>query len=147
MRYGSNYWRRSKRTRKTSLRPSKKKKLGKSQSEESFYDLDFDWDIIVSSFLQQYGIRLAYEYETISYTEFNQLLRGINGDTPLGYTVQVRAETDQKKIREMTAHEKKIRQEWKEFKLKQQKQQQKEKQNLIVLSKDEIDKVLSNMFR
>jgi hypothetical protein len=140
--YGSNYWRRSKRTRKTSLRPSKKKKLGKSQSnEESFYDLDFDWDIIVSSFLQQYGIRLNYEYDTISYTEFNQLLRGINGDTPLGYTVQVRAETDQKKIREMTAHEKKIRQEWKDFKSKQQ------KQNVVVLSKDEIDKVLSNMFR
>ena len=140
--YGSNNWRRSKRTRKTSLRPSKKKKLGKSQSnDECFYDLDFDWDIIVSSFLQQYGIRLNYEYDTISHIEFNQLLRGINGDTPLGYTVQVRAETDQKKIREMTAQDKKIRQEWKDFKSKQQ------KQNVVVLSKDEIDKVLSNMFR
>lgn len=73
--------------------------------------------------------------------EFNQLLIGLNGDTPLGYTVQVRAETDQKKIREMTAHEKKIRQEWKAFKSKQQ------KQNIIVLSKNQIDKVLSNMFR
>jgi hypothetical protein len=41
----------------------------------------------------------------------------------------------------MTAHEKKIRQEWKDFKSKQQ------KQNVVVLSKDEIDKVLSNMFR
>lgn len=59
----------------------------------------------------------------------------------MGYTVQIRAETDQKKIREMTAHEKKIRQEWKEFKSKQQ------KERIIVLSKDDIDKVLSNMFR
>lgn len=59
----------------------------------------------------------------------------------MGYTVQIRAETDQKKIREMTAHEKKIRKEWKDFKAKQQ------KENIIVLSKDEIDKVLSNMFR
>ena len=91
--------------------------------------------------MQQYGIRLNYEYDTIKFVEFNQLLRGINSDTPLGYTVQVRAETDQKKIREMTAHDKKIRQEWKEFKSKQQKEE------IIVLSKDEIDKVLSSMFR
>lgn len=77
----------------------------------------------------------------MKHVEFNQLLIGLNGDTPLGYTVQVRAETDQKKIREMTAHDKKIRQEWKEFKSKQQ------KQNVIVLSKDEIDKVFSNIFK
>ena len=37
-------------------------------------------------------------------------------DTPLGYTVQIRAETDVKKIREMTAHEKKIRSDWQRFK-------------------------------
>lgn len=77
----------------------------------------------------------------MKHVEFNQLLTGLNGDTPLGYTVQVRAETDNKKIREMTAHEKKIRQEWKQFRNKQQ------KQNVIVLSKDEIDKVFTNMFR
>ena len=77
----------------------------------------------------------------MKHIEFNQLLRGLNGDTPLGYTVQIRAETDQKKIREMTAQEKKIRQEWKQFRSKQQKPE------LIVLSKDEIDKVFMNMFR
>ena len=77
----------------------------------------------------------------MKHIEFNQLLRGLNGDTPLGYTVQVRAETDHKKIREMTAHDKKIRQEWKQFKAKQP------KQNIIVLSKDEIDKVFTNMFK
>ena len=73
--------------------------------------------------------------------EFNQLLAGINGDTPLGYIVQIRAETDNKKIREMTNHEKKIRAEWQEFKRKQQ------KEHVVYLSKDEIDKVFSNMFR
>lgn len=102
--------------------------------------MDFDWDLIVASFLQQYGIRLNYEYDTISYVEFNQLLSGINGDTPLGYTVQIRAETDNKRIREMTNHEKEIRRKWKEFKQKQQKEQ------VVYLSKDEIDKVLSRMF-
>ena len=97
--------------------------------------------MIVSSFAQQYGIRLNQEYETIKHTEFNQLLIGLNGETPLGYTVQIRSEKDSKKIREMTNHEKKIRSDWQEFKKKQQKQQ------VVYLSKDEIDKVLSGMFR
>ena len=60
--------------------------------------MDFDWDLIVSSFAQQYGIRLYSEYETISCEEFRQLLVGINGDTPLGYTVRIRSEKDSKKI-------------------------------------------------
>ena len=46
------------------------------------------------------------------------MLVGINGDTPLGFVVQTRAETDQKKIKEMTAHQKKIRAEWQTFKNK-----------------------------
>ena len=104
--------------------------------------MDFDWDIIVSSFLQQYGIRLNYEYDTISCVEFNQLLAGINGDTPLGYAVQIRAETDAKKISEMTNHEKKIRAEWQEFRNKQNKKED----NYIYLSGDQISKVLSGMF-
>ena len=45
---------------------------------ETYYDLKFDWDLIVSSFAQQYGIRLYYEYEHISCQEFRQLLTGIN---------------------------------------------------------------------
>jgi hypothetical protein len=77
----------------------------------------------------------------MKHIEFNQLITGLNGDTPLGYTVQVRAETDHKKIREMTAHDKKIRQEWKQFRSKQQ------KQDVIVLSKDDIDKAFTSMFR
>lgn len=97
--------------------------------------------MIVSSFAQQYGIRLNQEYETIKHLEFNQLLSGLNEETALGRTVQIRAEKDNKKIREMTNHEKKIRAEWQEFKRKQQ------KEHVVYLSKDEIDKVFSNMFR
>lgn len=79
--------------------------------------------------------------ETITYTEFNQLLVGLNEETALGRIVQIRAEKDNKKIREMTNHEKKIRSDWQEFKRKQQ------KEHVVYLSKDEIDKVFSNMFR
>jgi hypothetical protein len=63
----------------------------------------------------QYGIRLHREYETISYQEFNQLLSGLGGETPLGYIVQIRAETDQKKIKEFNTYEKRLYNEWQEF--------------------------------
>ncbi len=63
----------------------------------------------------QYGIRLRREYETISYQEFNQLLSGLGGETPLGYIVQIRAETDQKKIKEFNTYEKRLYNEWQEF--------------------------------
>ncbi len=107
--------------------------------------MDFDWDLIVSSFAQQYGIRLYSEYETISCQEFRQLLVGLNGDTALGYVVQTRAETDPKKIKEMTAHEKKIRAEWKAFISNKNKQKQ-NKETKIVLSNNQINDVLSKLF-
>lgn len=71
--------------------------------------------MIVSSFAQQYGIRLHQEYETISYQEYTQLLIGIGGDTPLGNIVQIRAETDPKKIKEFNTYEKRIHKEWQDF--------------------------------
>lgn len=103
--------------------------------------MKFDWDLIVSSFAQQYGIRLYYEYDNISCEEFRQLLSGLNGDTPLGYVVQVRAEKDPKKIRKMTAHEKKIRSDWAALKSKNKKSQK------VELKTEDISKVFSKMFR
>lgn len=103
--------------------------------------MDFDWDLIVSSFAQQYGIRLYREYEDIPCQEFRQLLSGLNGDTPLGYVVQIRSERDTKKIREMSTKEKNIRKEWFEFREKSKKRQK------IELKKEDISKVLTSMFR
>lgn len=103
--------------------------------------MDFDWDLIVSSFAQQYGIRLHNEYETISCQEFRQLLSGLNGDTALGYVVQVRAETDPQKIKEMTKHDKKIRSDWQDFK------NNKKTDDKIYLSNEEITKVMSKLFK
>lgn len=97
--------------------------------------------MIVSSFAQQYGIRLNKEYEEISCTEFRQLLVGLNGDTPLGYTVQIRAEKDTKKISQMTNKEKQIRREWLEFRNKNRKQER------IFLKKEDINSVFSKMFK
>lgn len=102
--------------------------------------MKFDWDLIVSSFAQQYGIRLYYEYENIPCQEFRQLLIGLNSDTPLGYTVQIRSEKNHKKILEMTEHEKKIRQEWNQFRAKQK------QETRINLKTEDISKVFSKMF-
>lgn len=94
----------------------------------------------MSSFAQQYGIRLYYEYETMSCEEFRQLISGLNSDTPLGYVVQIRSEKNSKKIAKMTANEKKIRSEWLAFKSKNNTQKKTE------LKTEDISKVLSKMF-
>lgn len=95
--------------------------------------------MIVSSFAQQYGIRLHQEYYSISYQEYRQLLIGINGETALGQVVQIRAETDRKKINEMTSHEKKIRQEWFEFRSKQNRELDEKKT-------EQVQMMLKNLF-
>ena len=76
----------------------------------------------------------------MSCEEFRQLLSGLNGDTPLGYVVQTRAEKDPKKIRKMTAHEKKIRRDWMSFKSKNNKTKK------VELKAEDISKVFSKMF-
>ena len=67
----------------------------------------------------QYGIRLLQE--DIQVREYRKLLAGLTGETPLGYAVQIRSETDAKKIREMSAHEKQMRRDWQTFRMKQKK--------------------------
>lgn len=76
----------------------------------------------------------------MSCEEFRQLLSGLNGDTPLGYVVQTRAEKDPKKIRKMTAHEKKIRSDWMSFKSKNNKTKK------VELKAEDISKVFTKMF-
>lgn len=80
------------------------------------------------------------EYDSVSCEEFRQLLVGLNGDTPLGYTVQIRAEKDPKKINQMTNKEKQIRNEWMEFNRKQKKKER------IFISGKELSNMLSKMF-
>lgn len=92
----------------------------------------------MSSFAQQYGIRLYYEYETIPCEEFRQLLSGLNSETPLGYVVQIRSEKDYKKIKEMSKNEKEIREKWANFKNKNNKK--------IEINTEDISKIFSKMF-
>ena len=81
-------------------------------NDESFYDLIDDFDLIESSFAQQYGIRLRMEIDTMKWGEFSSLLSGLNGDTLLGNIVRIRSEKDPKVIKNFTENEKRIRSKW-----------------------------------
>ena len=87
-------------------------KKNRKHPKESYYDLFDDWNLIESSFLKQYGIRLRTA-DDMSYEEFCSLLSGIMPDTPLGGIVSIRAEKDPKVIKQFTKEQKNIYNEWK----------------------------------
>lgn len=83
------------------------------ESTDPYYDLFEDWDLIVSSFLSQYGLRIrTREFETVSWDEFKALLSGLSPDTALGRIVAIRSETDKDIIKHFTQDQKKIYDDW-----------------------------------
>lgn len=83
------------------------------ESNDPYYDLFEDWDLIVSSFLSQYGLRIrTREFETVSWDEFRSLLAGISPDTVLGRVVEIRSETDEDMIKRFTRDQKRIYDDW-----------------------------------
>lgn len=77
------------------------------------YDLISDFDLIASSFLSQYGIRLySTDIEGMRWIEFKALLSGLNPDTPLGRVVSIRLEEDPEIIRAFTPEQKRMRSAW-----------------------------------
>ncbi len=81
-------------------------------NNDSYYDLIDDFDLIESSFAQQYGIRLRNEIDSMKWGEFSSLLSGLNGDTALGNIVRIRSEKNTENIKNFTENERKIRSEW-----------------------------------
>lgn len=79
--------------------------------DEAYYDLFDDWELIESSFLKQYGIRLRQD-DDMSWSEFCSLLSGIMHDTPLGAVVSIRAEKDPKTLKTFTKEQRRIRNDW-----------------------------------
>ena len=77
--------------------------------DPSWYD-DDDWPLVVSSFAQQYGIRLYQE--NIDYPEFCSLMTGLSPDTPLGRIVAIRAEKDPATLKNFTTDQRRIRSAW-----------------------------------
>lgn len=94
-----------------SLSPETEKK----KSNEPYYDLFEDWDLIVSSFLSQYGIRLSTkEFKTVDWAEFSALLSGLSAETALGRIVSIRSETDEETIKRFSPYQKKVHADWQE---------------------------------
>lgn len=93
-------------------------------SSESYYDLFEDWDLIVSSVLEQYGIRIySAEFKKMKWLEFSALISGIGPDTALGRVVAIRAETDKEVIKHFSDDQRRI---WREWRNKSAKQKSKE---------------------
>lgn len=88
-----------------------RKRRNDFKKHDDYYDLYEDWDLIESSFAQQYGIRLRQEDE-MSWSEFCTLLSGIMPDTPLGRIVSIRSEKDPKVLKNFTKEQKDIRNKW-----------------------------------
>ncbi|NSK79795.1 hypothetical protein HQK08_07685 [Blautia massiliensis] len=72
-----------------------------------------DFDLIVSSFQSQYGLRLSRELPAgMKWAEFASLLSGLGPDTALGRIVAVRMEEDKDILKNFTLDQHRIRNEW-----------------------------------
>lgn len=72
-----------------------------------------DFDLIVSSFRAQYGIKVySQEFKEMRWHEFSALLNGLGADTPLGRIIQIRAEDDPDVLKNFTKGQHQIRSNW-----------------------------------
>lgn len=55
---------------------------------------------------------LPSEQENLKYSDWAKMVSGLMDDTPLGYVVSIRSETDQEIIRRFTPEQRAIRQDW-----------------------------------
>ena len=82
------------------------------ESSEPYYDLIDDFDLILSSFQSQYGLRLSKELETMKWSEFVAMLSGLGPKTPLGRIVSIRAEDDKEVLKHFSKEQLKIRSDY-----------------------------------
>jgi hypothetical protein len=82
------------------------------ESDDPYYDLIEDFDLIISSFQAQYGIRLSRELSAMKWNEFKALLTGIGSETPLGRIVAIRSEDDPEVLKHFTKSQNEIRNKW-----------------------------------
>ena len=92
----------------------------KSKRIETWYDLDFDADLIAQSLAAQYGVLPSAQGE-LSFADWSQLVAGIMDNTPLGRVVSVRMEKDPKIIAGFDSSQRRLRSEWLAFRARRQK--------------------------
>lgn len=90
------------------------------ESNDPYYDMFEDWDLIVSSFLSQYGLRIrTKEFETVTWDEFKALIAGLSPETALGRVVAIRSETDKDIIKHYTKDQRRIYDDWRNREMKE----------------------------
>lgn len=79
-----------------------------------------DWDLIVSSFLSQYGLRIrTKEFETVTWDEFKALIAGLSPETALGRVVAIRSETNKDIIKHFSKDQRRIYDDWRNREVKE----------------------------
>ena len=105
------------------------------RNSEPYYDLIEDFDLIVSSFLSQYGFRIySNDFKKMRWEEFKALLSGLSPDTPLGRMVAIRAEDDPEIVKNFTPEQRRIRSSWR-------------KRQADHRTKEEVEQVLTEMLK
>lgn len=90
------------------------------ESSDPYYDMFEDWDLIVSSFLSQYGLRIrTKEFETVSWDEFKALVAGLSPETALGRVVAIRSETNKDIIKHFSKDQRRIYDDWRNREVKE----------------------------
>ena len=79
---------------------------------DPYYDLEEDWELVAASFQSMYGVRLPRELPGMKWKEFAALLAGLDGKTPLGRIVAIRAEDDPARLRQFTPEMRRVRAAW-----------------------------------
>ena len=90
------------------------------ESDDPYYDIVEDYDLIVASFSAQYGIRMyTKEFKEMKWVEFRALLAGLGADTPLGKIISIRSEEDKDVLETFSDYQRRIRNEWRARKAKE----------------------------
>ena len=99
---------------------------------DPYYSLDEDWDLIVASFQSQYGIRLTREIHSMKWREFSAYMAGLDGKSPLGRIISIRAEDDPEVLKRFTPEQRRIRSQWRSRRAKARPQEEisKKRKNL-----------------
>lgn len=97
------------------------------ESDDPYYDIVEDYDLIVASFSAQYGIRMyTKEFKEMKWVEFRALLAGLGADTPLGKIIAIRSEEDKDVLETFSDYQRRIRNEWRARKAKEVTEEQME---------------------
>jgi hypothetical protein len=107
---------------------------------ETWYDLEYDSELIAQSIAKQYHI-LPGEQPELHYSDWILLVGALMEDTPLGQIVLIRKEKDRSRLKHFNSYEHRIRNEWRNFRANQKKNSIDSKEYIA-----DFERMFANMF-